>query len=109
MEQVRLIAPPGCDEASYGEHRFKVHDDGTVEVPMEAVEGLMHTGGFALAEHHEHRPSLGFAFMRGLAGAAHCSWGRENFERTSRGCFAFRRRPLLICCRMAFSLSGRPQ
>ncbi|MGA9826050.1 MAG: hypothetical protein WBQ53_14625 [Methylocystis sp.] len=82
--QVRLIAPPGCDEANYGEHRFKVHEDGTVEVPMEAVEGLMHTGGFAPAKHPAPTPSLGFAFMRGLAGGS-ASWRGQAFEPNADG------------------------
>jgi hypothetical protein len=46
---VRLIPPVGCDECSYGETRYKVHEAGYVDVPQEAVDGLTHVGGFVLA------------------------------------------------------------
>jgi hypothetical protein len=46
---VRLIAPPGTDECNYGETGFKVHDDQTVIVPIEAARDLMHGAGFAMA------------------------------------------------------------
>jgi hypothetical protein len=46
---VRLIAPPGTDECNFGETRFKVHDDQTVIVPVEAARDLMHGAGFAIA------------------------------------------------------------
>ena len=46
---VRLIAPLGADEASYSTVRYFVHDDGTIVVPAEAAQDLMHGAGFAMA------------------------------------------------------------
>lgn len=46
----RLRAPPGTDEANYGELRFRVHDDGTISVPPEAVDGLCKVGGFVVVD-----------------------------------------------------------
>lgn len=42
----KLKAPPGTDEANVGAERYPVKDDGTVEVPAEAVEALVEVGGF---------------------------------------------------------------
>jgi hypothetical protein len=46
---VRLIAPPGTDECNFGEVRYKVHEDGHVDVPQEAVDGLTRVDGFVVA------------------------------------------------------------
>jgi hypothetical protein len=46
---VRLIAPKGTDSCSYGENAFQVAPDGTVTVPLEAVDGLTRVGGFTLS------------------------------------------------------------
>jgi hypothetical protein len=46
---VKMIAPAGTDECNFGETRFKVHDDQTVIVPIEAARDLMHGAGFAMA------------------------------------------------------------
>jgi hypothetical protein len=48
-KMVRLIGPPGCDEANYGTERFVKHEDGHFDVPEEAVEGLCKVGGFVRA------------------------------------------------------------
>ena len=48
-EMVRLIAPPGTDEANFGTTRYRVHEDGTITVPTEVAADLMHGAGFALA------------------------------------------------------------
>lgn len=48
-QMVRLIAPPGTDEANAGTTRYKVHDDGTITVPMRVAVDLMHGAGFAMA------------------------------------------------------------
>jgi hypothetical protein len=48
-QMVRLIAPPGTDEANYGTTRYKVHDDGTITVPAEVAKDLVHGAGFFLA------------------------------------------------------------
>ncbi len=109
MALVRLIAPPGCDEANYGANRFKVHEDGTVLVPREAVDGLMHTGGFAPAEHPAPAPSVGFAFMRGLPGCTNCSWGRENFEANEQGLFRVPQEAISDLLPHGFQLVGEAQ
>ncbi len=45
---VKMRGPVGCDEANFsGLPLIKRHDDGHFDVPAEAVEGLMHTGGFS--------------------------------------------------------------
>ena len=41
---VRLIAPPGTDEGNIGTPRYRVHDDGSVLVPV-----LTTIAGFAVA------------------------------------------------------------
>jgi hypothetical protein len=46
---VRLIAPKGTDEANFGTTAYRVADDGTITVPIEAVDGLTRVGGFTLA------------------------------------------------------------
>jgi hypothetical protein len=48
-QMVRLIVPPGTDEANYGTTRYKVHDDGTITVPAEVAKDLAHGAGFSLA------------------------------------------------------------
>lgn len=42
----RLKAQPGTDEANYGGSRFRVDNDGFVEVPDEAAPSLIDRGGF---------------------------------------------------------------
>jgi len=109
MDLVRLIAPSGCDEANYGEHRFKVHDDGTVLVPQEAVEGLLHTGGFAMAEHLTRAASIGFAFMRGLPDCANCSWNHQTFEANTDGLFRVPQEAIADLSSHGFQLVGEAQ
>jgi hypothetical protein len=48
-QMVVLIAPRGTDEANYGTTRYKIHDDGTITVPMSVAVDLMHGAGFAMA------------------------------------------------------------
>ena len=48
-KMVRLVAPAGTDECSFGETRFPVAADRTVTVPLEAVDGLTRVGGFVVA------------------------------------------------------------
>jgi len=48
-QMVRLIAPPGTDEANFGTTRYRVRDDGTVTVPAEVAKDLTHGAGFCLA------------------------------------------------------------
>lgn len=42
----KLKAPAGTDEANFGTERFRVDNDGTIEVPDEAVGPLLELGGF---------------------------------------------------------------
>jgi hypothetical protein len=46
MPRVKLTAPLGTDEANFGTERLRVDNDGTVDVPEEAVDSLVHMGGF---------------------------------------------------------------
>jgi hypothetical protein len=46
---VRLIAPRGTDECNFGEVAYRVHEDGHVDVPQEAVPALTTVGGFVVA------------------------------------------------------------
>jgi hypothetical protein len=48
-KMIRVIPPAGCDEANYGVERFKPQSDGTMLVCVDALEGLLKTGGFRLA------------------------------------------------------------
>jgi hypothetical protein len=50
MDKVRLIAPKGTDECNYRGERYRVDNDGIVEVDAAAVAPLLATGGFALAD-----------------------------------------------------------
>ena len=43
---LHLKAPPGTDEANFGQTRYRVNNDGTVEVPAEAAPALLDKGGF---------------------------------------------------------------
>jgi len=43
---VTLQAPAGTDEANFGEERFTVSSEGTIEVPAAAVDPLVEKGGF---------------------------------------------------------------
>ena len=43
---LKLRAPPGTDEANYGTERYRVDNSGEVEMPDDAVEGLLAVGGF---------------------------------------------------------------
>jgi hypothetical protein len=53
---VRLIAPAGTDEANIGTTRYRVHDDGTIIVPAEAVFALTHGADFAVAPDDQQPP-----------------------------------------------------
>jgi hypothetical protein len=47
---VRLLAPPGTDEANIGTNKYKVHDDGFFYVGCEEnLEGMLKVGGFTIA------------------------------------------------------------
>jgi hypothetical protein len=46
---VKMFGPIGADEANYGEHSFKIHEDKSFWVTPEAVDGLTRVGGFVVA------------------------------------------------------------
>lgn len=48
-ETVNLIAPPGTDEANFAGNRYRVGNNGTINVPVEASVGLLATGGFIVS------------------------------------------------------------
>ena len=47
---VKLRATQGADEANVGGQRYRVDNDGTIDVPIEAEAPLLEKGGFVLAE-----------------------------------------------------------
>jgi hypothetical protein len=79
----RLRAPKGTDEANYGQTAFKVQDDGTVDVPDEAVASLVGVGGFSEVPTEpapvDMNPSDG-ATLKAPEGATSCSWGGQTFD-----------------------------
>jgi hypothetical protein len=48
-QMVRLVAPPGTDEANFGTTRYRVGDDRTIVVPARVAADLVHGAGFAMA------------------------------------------------------------
>lgn len=46
---VKLIATQGADEANHGQVRYRVDNNGAIDVPEEAAGPLMKIGGFVLA------------------------------------------------------------
>jgi hypothetical protein len=84
----RLRAPKGTDEANYGQTAFKVQDDGTVDVPDEAVASLVGVGGFS--EVTEPAPAVDSdpadgATLKAPEGATSCSWGGQTFDVDENG------------------------
>lgn len=54
---LRLIAPPGCDEANENTTRYRVDLDGTVIMPFEVAQHFLHNvSGFSLAAESEQPP-----------------------------------------------------
>ncbi|HEX3884753.1 MAG TPA: hypothetical protein VHW66_19020 [Stellaceae bacterium] len=75
---VRLQARFGQDEVNVGRGRYRVGLDGTVLVPREAVDSLLSTGGFAMAD-------LPLPVPTGMARLAHpehigCAFGGKTYE-----------------------------
>jgi hypothetical protein len=79
----RLRAPAGADEANYGTERFRVDNSGVVEVPEEAVESLLHTGGFAEIEDEPPVPA-GLIYLAHPEGVG-CSFGGVSYEPDDKG------------------------
>jgi hypothetical protein len=74
----QLKAPPGTDEANFGEERFRVDNDGMINVPEEAVAGLVAQGGFE--EIRDDRPvvPVGFGRVRHADPEASCSGDKQD-------------------------------
>jgi hypothetical protein len=85
----KLRAPVGTDEANYGENRYRVDNDGIVEVPDAAAQPLMDVGGFVAVD----QPSLvspeiftdPVAKLKAPEGATTCSWSGDVFDVDSTG------------------------
>lgn len=86
VEMVRLRAPMGTDEANLGTHRFRVHDDGTIEVPK-AVAHFFKEGaaGFTDVEHAPPPLSGGTFFVKGRFGQRSCSWRGQAYDALEDG------------------------
>ena len=74
----KLRAPDGADEVNHGTERFKVGPDHMVEVPNEAVEPLVHVGGFIDEGEKVEIPNT-LVPLRHPEGSA-CSWGGQTYE-----------------------------
>ena len=81
----KLRAQAGTDEANYGELRMPVDRDGTVDVPDEAVESLLATGGFVTMDDPVEIPD-GFVLATSV-GVDSTSWGGTTYEPDASGVF----------------------
>lgn len=73
-----LKAPPGTDEANFGEERFRVDNDGMVDVPEEAVAGLVGQGGFLEIPEEEPGVPVGFGKVRHDDPEASCNGEKQE-------------------------------
>lgn len=83
----KLKAPPGTDEANVGVERFPVGEDGTVDVPADAVESLTSVGGFTEVDEApapETEPSAEFAALKHPEGVG-CSFAGVSYEPDDKG------------------------
>ena len=103
-KMVRLKAPDGTDTVNYGTKAYRVDNDGTVGVPIEAVDDLLTTGGFTRVDpttdpvkvppvppQNDPVDALpdGYGVVRHAdEGVVHCSWGGQGFERRHDSTFA---------------------
>ncbi len=82
----KLRAPPGTDEANFAGERFRVDNDGTIDVPDAAAPELLKIGGFV--EVKEIPPLTdGSVRMMGPDGATSVSWGGQSFAAVKEGVF----------------------
>ncbi len=82
---VRLRAQFGSDEANFGTERYRVDNDGTVLVSVDAAPSLLHNGGFTMAD--DPRPAV----PAGMVMLVHplnigCSYGGLSYEPDGEGC-----------------------
>ncbi len=80
---LRLRATQGQDEANFGTELFRVNNDHTVEVPVEAVDALTSVGGFELIPERA-TPPAGMVHMAHPQGVG-CSWGGVTYEPDADG------------------------
>jgi hypothetical protein len=66
MNLVKLLGPPGCDEANHGTMKFSRHADGAFYVDPLAVEPLCKVGGFVVA--HDASPEVAASASAAAAG-----------------------------------------
>jgi hypothetical protein len=83
----KLHAPAGADEANFAGKRYRVDNNGEVEVPEEAVDSLVLVGGFTITPELI-PPSGSFAVVANRDGATSCSWGGNVYEADDNGCFS---------------------
>lgn len=65
-DKIRLIAPAGTDECNWAGNRYRVANDGSVEVDAGAVGPLLATGGFSLADPAQPVPATWLVPVRHL-------------------------------------------
>jgi len=82
----KLHAPRGTDEANANGVLYRVDNDGTINVPDEAVDPLLSLGGFTEEDQSDDDPS-GEVLMKSMTGALGCSWGGNSYEPDSDGFF----------------------
>lgn len=80
----RLKAPTGTDEASVGEHLYRVDNNGQVEAPAEDVAGLM-TAGFTDADPPLPAVPVGSVRLQGPANAGGVAFGGQEYPADERG------------------------
>ena len=75
---VTLRAAFGQDEATHGLRRYRVDNDGTVQVPPDAVAPLIHTGGFYMADTETAEAPPGSALVRNSDPTATTGLGKPD-------------------------------
>ena len=83
----KLKAPAGADEANFGTERFRVDNDGDVDVPEAAVEDLVHTGGFTVVKDDPKPVSAGMIKVSHPDGVG-CSFGGVTYDADAKGVVA---------------------
>lgn len=74
----RLKAPVGADEANHGTERFRVDNNGAVDVTLEAVDPLVRVGGF-VQDRGEDPVPVGMVRLKGEPGAF-CAFGSDLYS-----------------------------
>ena len=82
----KLHAHKGTDEANHDGVLYRVDNDGNIEVPNEAVDALLKTGGFVAEDLSDDDPE-GFARVKSFTGATRLSWGGNSYSSRADGSF----------------------